>query len=168
MWVGVGQLCVAPETYDGICSPAMDFESYSTEDKAQWSVMCGVAWCGFLPCALSIACWSSSSRSPGLVKAMGARMPPPDVTVVVQLCLPCQAGPFHMQICWCKRKLAHAAHGRHPRRYCMLLAVVAALRNCGLLGCCGFHSACEGVVRYSVRVDIGDACSSFCLHENIM
>ena len=47
-WAGIGKLCVAPSAYDGICSPAMDFESYSVEDKIQWSAMCGVDWCVFL------------------------------------------------------------------------------------------------------------------------
>ncbi len=26
----------------------MDFESYSVEDKIQWSAMCGVDWCAYL------------------------------------------------------------------------------------------------------------------------
>ena len=40
----VARLCVAPASYDGICSPAMDFQSYSLEDKMQFSSMCGVEW----------------------------------------------------------------------------------------------------------------------------
>jgi hypothetical protein len=31
-WAQVGKLCVAPGAYDGICSPAMDFSTYSLED----------------------------------------------------------------------------------------------------------------------------------------
>jgi len=43
-WRSVGRLCVAPGVYDGICSPVMDFESYSVDDKTHFSLMCNVAW----------------------------------------------------------------------------------------------------------------------------
>jgi len=43
-WARIGKLCVAPGSYDGICSPAMDFSSYSSEDMLQWSMLCGAAW----------------------------------------------------------------------------------------------------------------------------
>ena len=44
-WTAVGSLCIAPGSYDGICSPAMDFGAYTREEKLQWSTMCGPAWC---------------------------------------------------------------------------------------------------------------------------
>jgi len=43
-WTNVGSLCIAPGGYDGICSPAMDFSSFSTEQKAAWSAKCGAPW----------------------------------------------------------------------------------------------------------------------------
>ena len=43
-WQGVGRVCAAPADYDGICSAAMDFESYSLGDKRHWTLMCGVDW----------------------------------------------------------------------------------------------------------------------------
>jgi CPW-WPC domain-containing protein len=43
-WVGVGRLCVAPFTYSGICSPAMDFTTFTVEEKVQWSAMCAADW----------------------------------------------------------------------------------------------------------------------------
>ena len=43
-WEGIGRICVAPPEYDGICSAAMDFESYSLEEKRHWTLMCGVDW----------------------------------------------------------------------------------------------------------------------------
>jgi CPW-WPC domain-containing protein len=46
-WASVGKLCVAPGSYDGMCSPAMDFEAYALEDKLQWGSLCAATW----PCA---------------------------------------------------------------------------------------------------------------------
>merc|ERR1712194_492561 len=46
-WGTVGKLCVAPPTYDGICSPVSDFSDASAAAKATWSTMCGARWpCG--------------------------------------------------------------------------------------------------------------------------
>ena len=46
-WSGVGQLCIAPSSYDGICSPAMDFHSYTDAEKLAWGAMCASAWLVF-------------------------------------------------------------------------------------------------------------------------
>lgn len=46
-WESVGKLCLAPGVYGGMCSPAMDFESFSKDDKLQWSMLCKSDW----PCA---------------------------------------------------------------------------------------------------------------------
>ena len=46
-WVEVGTLCLAPATYDGICSTVMNFGSFSTGQKARWSAMCNAKW----PCS---------------------------------------------------------------------------------------------------------------------
>ena len=43
-WASAGALCTAPGTYHGICSAAMDFTTYTKEDKMHWSTLCGVAW----------------------------------------------------------------------------------------------------------------------------
>lgn len=43
-WTRVGSLCNAPRSYDGICSPAMDFGLHSVEQKAAWSAQCGAPW----------------------------------------------------------------------------------------------------------------------------
>ena len=46
-WSPVGRLCVAPDAYDGVCSPVVDFGDFERSDKAVWSASCGVRW----PCA---------------------------------------------------------------------------------------------------------------------
>ena len=46
-WSLVGRLCVAPDAYDGGCSPVADFNGFESSDKAVWSASCGVHW----PCA---------------------------------------------------------------------------------------------------------------------
>ena len=46
-WSPVGRLCVAPDAYDGVCSPVSDFSGSALADKAVWSASCGVRW----PCA---------------------------------------------------------------------------------------------------------------------
>jgi len=43
-WTHKGNMCAAPAAYDGICSPLMDFATYSTADKIQWGTLCGVEW----------------------------------------------------------------------------------------------------------------------------
>ena len=43
-WTSAGTLCKAPAKYDGICSPSMDFATYSVDDKIEWGVMCGAEW----------------------------------------------------------------------------------------------------------------------------
>ena len=37
-------LCLAPEGYAGICSPATDFSKFDRNQKAKWSAFCNVAW----------------------------------------------------------------------------------------------------------------------------
>ena len=46
-WSDKAGLCVAPQEYDGVCSPAMDFSSFSTRRKAEWSATCSARW----PCS---------------------------------------------------------------------------------------------------------------------
>lgn len=46
-WADDGGLCVAPASYDGMCSPAMQFASLSAHDKAKWASVCNARW----PCA---------------------------------------------------------------------------------------------------------------------
>ena len=46
-WVENAGLCVAPPEYDGICSPVMDFSTFSATRRAEWSAMCSARW----PCA---------------------------------------------------------------------------------------------------------------------
>jgi CPW-WPC domain-containing protein len=43
-WKQSGGLCTAPASYDGICSPAMDFRPFSVEQKHVWSSQCGAPW----------------------------------------------------------------------------------------------------------------------------
>lgn len=43
-WQAVGKLCLAPDTYDGMCSPVMDFRALSGSSLARWSATCGVRW----------------------------------------------------------------------------------------------------------------------------
>merc|ERR1711953_176717 len=44
-WSAVGAvLCVAPPSYDGMCSPAMDFGAFSVEQKAAWAASCHTRW----------------------------------------------------------------------------------------------------------------------------
>ena len=43
-WSLVGRLCVAPDAYDGGCSPVADFNGFLHSDKAAWSASCGVHW----------------------------------------------------------------------------------------------------------------------------
>ena len=54
-WKNVGAgLCLASSSYDGICSPATDFSSFSLARKAMWASRCGATWC-----ALCNLCWFS-------------------------------------------------------------------------------------------------------------
>ena len=46
-WVENAGLCLAPPEYDGICSPVMDFSTFSPTRRAEWSAMCSARW----PCA---------------------------------------------------------------------------------------------------------------------
>ena len=46
-WNNVDGLCLAPSTYDGKCSPAMLFSSFTSQQKAEWAAMCSARW----PCA---------------------------------------------------------------------------------------------------------------------
>ena len=46
-WSEKSGLCVAPPGYDGICSPVMDFASFSATRMAEWSAICSARW----PCA---------------------------------------------------------------------------------------------------------------------
>jgi CPW-WPC domain-containing protein len=46
-WDNLNGLCLAPSSYDGICSPAMMFSSFTSQQKAEWAAMCGARW----PCA---------------------------------------------------------------------------------------------------------------------
>jgi CPW-WPC domain-containing protein len=43
-WDSVGRLCVAPNGYDGICSPVIDLSSSSVNGRASWSATCGARW----------------------------------------------------------------------------------------------------------------------------
>ena len=43
-WQAVGKLCLAPETYDGMCSPVMDFGDLGGGNLARWAATCGVRW----------------------------------------------------------------------------------------------------------------------------
>ena len=46
-WTHGGGLCMAPPSYDGMCSPAMQFASFAAHDKAKWASVCNARW----PCA---------------------------------------------------------------------------------------------------------------------
>ena len=46
-WDNLNGLCLAPSTYDGSCSPAMLFSSFTSQQKAAWAAMCSARW----PCA---------------------------------------------------------------------------------------------------------------------
>ena len=46
-WDNLNGLCLAPSSYDGICSPAMMFTSFTLQQKAEWAAMCSARW----PCA---------------------------------------------------------------------------------------------------------------------
>merc|ERR1711920_722835 len=49
-WTDMGRgLCIAPETYRGICSPATDFAELSASQKAVWAERCDATW----PCMQS-------------------------------------------------------------------------------------------------------------------
>merc|ERR1712203_634543 len=51
-WVDFGSgLCLAPVGYEGICSPATDFTTFSKVKKANWASRCGVTW----PCNDAVA-----------------------------------------------------------------------------------------------------------------
>ena len=43
-WDNLDGLCLAPSTYDGTCSPAMLFSSFTSQQKAAWASMCSVRW----------------------------------------------------------------------------------------------------------------------------
>lgn len=43
-WQAAGRLCLAPETYDGMCSPVMEFGSLSGRHLSRWAAMCGARW----------------------------------------------------------------------------------------------------------------------------
>merc|ERR1712032_375465 len=43
-WDNLDGLCIAPLSYDGICSPAMDFKTFSLNQKGEWAAMCGSSW----------------------------------------------------------------------------------------------------------------------------
>lgn len=46
-WSPIGRLCIAPDSYAGLCSPVADFSGFAHADKAVWSASCAVRW----PCA---------------------------------------------------------------------------------------------------------------------
>ena len=46
-WDNLDGLCLAPSTYDGTCSPAMLFASFTSQQKAEWASRCSARW----PCA---------------------------------------------------------------------------------------------------------------------
>ena len=46
-WRAVGRLCVAPDAYDGMCSPVMEFGAMSQGDLSHWAAICSARW----PCA---------------------------------------------------------------------------------------------------------------------
>ena len=46
-WENLDGLCLAPSSYDGMCSPAMIFSSFTLHQKAEWAAMCSASW----PCA---------------------------------------------------------------------------------------------------------------------
>jgi len=46
-WQNIDGLCLAPLSYDGTCSPAMRFTSFTPQQKAEWAAMCSARW----PCA---------------------------------------------------------------------------------------------------------------------
>jgi len=46
-WENLNGLCLAPSSYDGVCSPAMMFSSFTRQQKAEWAAMCSARW----PCA---------------------------------------------------------------------------------------------------------------------
>jgi hypothetical protein len=43
-WLQIGRLCVAPVDYDGTCSPAMDFSSYSLEETLLVASVLAFSW----------------------------------------------------------------------------------------------------------------------------
>ena len=43
-WQNLNGLCLAPSVYDGICSPAMLFSSFTPKQKAEWAAMCSARW----------------------------------------------------------------------------------------------------------------------------
>ena len=50
-WVDAGAgLCLAPLEYEGICSPATDFNALSASQKASWGSQCGVDWYSLFMC----------------------------------------------------------------------------------------------------------------------
>ena len=72
-WESVGKLCVASGSYDGMCSPAMDFEAYTSADKLQWGSLCAANW--YQKLHLSLCCAAAEAR--GMVQAVrGMRSAP--------------------------------------------------------------------------------------------
>ena len=43
-WQAVGKLCVAPGSYDGMCSPVMEFGVLRGDDLARWAAICNARW----------------------------------------------------------------------------------------------------------------------------
>ena len=43
-WQAVGKLCVAPGSYDGMCSPVMEFGALRGKDLARWAAICNARW----------------------------------------------------------------------------------------------------------------------------
>jgi len=43
-WDNFDGLCIAPLSYDGMCSPAMVFKTFSTTKKGEWAATCGSSW----------------------------------------------------------------------------------------------------------------------------
>lgn len=39
-----GQLCIAPDDYMGDCSPAMDFQGFTEQERSQWGSVCKAQW----------------------------------------------------------------------------------------------------------------------------
>merc|ERR1712113_90075 len=58
-WQGSADSCVAPSSYQGICSTTTRFSGYSTRQKAEWAALCNTNW----PCAGALRAATAPSVS---------------------------------------------------------------------------------------------------------
>ena len=68
-WQGSADSCVAPNTYEGVCSTTTRFSGYSTRQKAEWAALCDATW----PCAAAFR-----AATPPSVNFLAARSMPID------------------------------------------------------------------------------------------